>query len=118
MNLIMQDSATVGIYSLLQPSEADESKVTETVIKICRRLPVPFFLKLIYADIGPNLVTNGENKQRLLIPLPDDRIEYAQLQHQSQPLIHSQEPISICDVGRCSLLLFMHMYTAYILFCR
>ena len=101
----MQDSATIGIYSLLQPSEADESKVTETTINVCRYLPIPLFLKVIYADIGPGLVADGENKPRLLLPLHDDRIEYAQLQNQLErqsPPINNPESITltVCDVGR------------------
>lgn len=71
---------------------------------------MPLSLKLIYADIGPALVADGANKPQLLKPLPDNRIEYAQLQHQSQPPIHSSDvTISICDAGKCNTALFFSM---------
>lgn len=52
-------------------------------------------------------MAGGENYPRIFKPILDDslRIEYAQVRHQSQPVVHScKDTTKICDVGRCSLL--------------
>ena len=41
---------------------------------------------MIYADIGPNTATKG----KIMLPLYDDRVEYAQVQHNQTETLHTE----------------------------